>query len=305
MFKFAISNPRLLRLAYSCGHLGRFVSFRLPAIDKIRDEKLLDEIYSRVTTPGGHGKQSSRQRFVDVDKVSAQVLTHMSRRIVHDIAVSSGITSCELFDAISSLENLEFYISDKYNHLQCEGRVLQRIYSHSGEMLCGYLGPLAAEEKPSRLLPGTLALYRVLRWLPRYGAHREINLFHPTTKTYLSDGRLKEIDYDVFASQIIGRFNFVRCMNILNLNSWFSDFQIRNGLANVVRSIADDGVLLLGRTRPDGTNDVTFYAKTTAGLKTIERINSGSELQRMVNDLSSSGGPCRTTSANRPNASES
>jgi hypothetical protein len=282
VFKLAISNPSLLRILYSIGGLDRFLSFRLSKFDEISDENLLEEIYARVATPGGHAKQSSRRRFADIDEVAAGLIARMDRRVVHDVAVSSGITSCELFDAVCSLENLEFYVSDKYNHLRCEGRLLQRIYSHDGEMLCGYLGPLAAEEKPSRLLFGTSVLYRLLSRLPRRGGDWEINLFHPRTRTYLRDGRLKEIDYDVFASQIVGRFTFVRCMNILNLNSWFSEVAIRKGLANVVESVADGGVLQIGRTRSDGTNDVTFYEKTTTGLKSVERINSGSELHPLV-----------------------
>jgi hypothetical protein len=287
VFKLATSNPWLLRFVYSSRGLDRFVTFRLSAIDEIRDEYLLDQIYARAATPGGHAKQSSRGRFADADKVAVRLVAPMSSRVVHDVAVSSGITSCELFDALSKLENLEFYVSDRYNRLRCEGELFQRIYSREGEMICGYLGPLAAEEKPSRFVYGSAVLHRMLSWWPRRGHGREIDLFHPTTRMYLREGRLREIDYDVFAAKIVGRFTFVRCMNILNLNSWFSESAIRKGLANVIESVAVGGVLQLGRTRVDGTNDVTFYERAATGLNAVERMNSGSELEPLVSDARS------------------
>ena len=68
---------------------------------------------------------------------------------------------------------------------------------------------------------------------------------------------MEELSYDIFPTSLPDRFIFVRCMNVLNLG-YFKLDAIRRALSLLKHFLKDQGILLLGRTLPDGTNASSF-----------------------------------------------
>ena len=71
-------------------------------------------------------------------------------------------------------------------------------------------------------------------------------------------------------------------MNVLNMNSWFADKKILAAIAAICGSIVEGGILQIGSSRNDGMRDVSFFRKERGGMRLLESVNKGSELERAV-----------------------
>ncbi len=279
MLKIATRNQKLIRLAYSNRWLSKLLVFNISDIGCVNDSALRNAIISNMTTEERHGKTTAAGRFADLDGVAARYVSAHGPNIVHDIGVSSGVTSCDFYDAVFSKLNVEYYISDKYTRYYYTGRQVVRIFDADRRLLYGYLFSLVADKELSRSYPVAKILYGLLERMPPFDKQlKEICLFDPRTVEYLRQGRLRSIDYDVFQSRIVDRFTYVRCMNVLNRNLWFSDEQILKALTAILDSIVEGGILQIGRSRDDGTHDVTFFRKERGHMCLLESINRGSEV---------------------------
>ena len=73
-------------------------------------------------------------------------------------------------------------------------------------------------------------------------------------------------------------------MNVLNL-IYFSEQQIIFAVKNLLDSLEDDGILLIGRTSLDGINNATFYKKNSNKLYSIKSVYNGYEHDYIINNL--------------------
>jgi hypothetical protein len=146
-----------------------------------------------------------------------------------------------------------------------------------------YCFGILAYRNAGRYFPGSRLLHRIVSLLPQSGGElEEIDLFDPTTKEYIRTGKLKKLEYDVFGTRIDSQFTYVRCMNILNRNCWFTDQQIAGALVRIKSSLVEGGLLQLGRTNDAGVNAATFYRKVGKSFHPVDEMGGGTELSDLV-----------------------
>jgi hypothetical protein len=283
MLKIVTKNQNLIRLAYSSEWLSKFIVFDISGIDSVNDPVLRNTIVSNIVTEERHGKATAPGRFKDLDEIASKHVKPGTPNIVHDIGVSSGITSCDFYDSVFSKLKAEYFISDKYTRYYYTGRRVIRIFDVDRRLLYGSVFSLLANKGLGRYYPIASWLYWILDHIPPIDVElKEICLLDHRTIAYINEGKLKCIDYDVFRTTIANRFTYVRCMNVLNRNSWFSDEQISKALAAICDSIVEGGILQVGRSRDNGMHDASFFRKDKGRMQLLESVNRGTELMCFV-----------------------
>jgi hypothetical protein len=262
--------------------LRKVLVFRMDAIPNLKDAAIRDYVYTQIITANHSTKQTAAGRFRELDEATISCMHKESVNVIHDIAVSSGITSLELFRTLHSRGlPVSFHISDKYARYGTRGRTLVRIVDADGALVemyaCGILAKSNLSPKfwLSRLLYSLLAGKsgnRNLKWFL---------LFDPQVMENIERELIHFIDYDAFETRATSRFTFVRCMNLLNLN-YFSADKIEGALRNIVGSLREGGILQIGRTTLDGRNMAGFYIKTGSGLRLVREVGDGTELRDVL-----------------------
>jgi hypothetical protein len=290
MFKVTTRSESLIRRIYRSPLLERLVTFDISALDRVQSSAVREEILARFTTADGHGKMTRAGRFADLEARTVQYMLRGETNVIHDVGVSSGITSCELHDALARTGDIDFelFVSDKYNHYSVVGEWVRRLYDADGRLLSGSILGVVADPRASRRFAGSRLLFTVLRGYDRVRPRDEgrvttIEMFEPKTRDYVREGKLHVLPYDVWMGGHAERFTFVRCMNVLNMGWWFSDAQIETGLRHVVSSVREGGVLQLGRTQ-DVTqrNDVSFFRKVGGTLTPLHHHHAGTETMPLL-----------------------
>jgi hypothetical protein len=238
--------------------------------------------YRLIYVKNGVTKQTSDCRFSDVDNWVIKYLNKDKKNIVHDIAVSNGVTSLQFFNTIKQNSyNTEFYISDKFSKLYISGSSIMKVYDRDNELLFGYIFCFVATDNIkmfilSKILFSLLKKSRVNRNL------NEILLYDNTVKKAINNSQIIDIDYDVFNDKTyIDTFTFVRCMNLLNYN-YFDTDTIKSGILNIKQSLKENGHLLVGRTNQNGINQASLFIKQNNSFILVENYNEGSEIQKII-----------------------
>jgi hypothetical protein len=251
----------------------------------LHDQAVHDYVYRAFFTSNSTSKQTSAGRFRDLDRVAISIAGKHNLNVIHDIGVSSGVTSLDLYRTLATASiSTRFCISDKYGMYGAAGRFPSFILDSERSVVelyfCGILGRQDVTPK----YPVTKLLYRLLahrrvpepiRWFP---------VFDREVLQHIERGLIHRIDYDVFATRMPDTFTFVRCMNLLNL-SYFDPAAIEVALRNIVQSLKDGGVLQIGRTHEDGSNHATFYGKRTGRLEPLQEVGTGTEIADIVAKL--------------------
>jgi hypothetical protein len=283
MLKIATKSQNLIRIVYSSKWLSKLFVFDISGIDSVSDCALRNAIVSNMTTQERHGKTTAPGRFKDLDEVASKYARTQAMNIVHDVGVSSGVTACDFYDTVFSSLKVEYFISDKYTRYYYTGKRVVRVFDQDQRLLYGYVFSLLADGALQARYSIARWLFRILNIIPPIDVElKEICLFDPRTIAYLSAGKLKSIDYDVFQTKIVDRFTYVRCMNVLNRNSWFPDEKISGAIAAICGSLVDGGILQVGRSRDNGAHDAGFFRKERGGMRLLESVNRGSELELAV-----------------------
>ena len=77
--------------------LRKLWAFRTDAMPELRNPALRDYIYSGFFTQNATSKQTSVGRFGDLDRLARSIIMEHRLDVIHDVGVSSGVTSLELF----------------------------------------------------------------------------------------------------------------------------------------------------------------------------------------------------------------
>lgn len=281
LLKIAINSEAFAKFARKYPLARRLFVYKITHISNVKDFELRSELYDAVYTEGQTAKSTRVKRFEDIDEESIKLL-YPDNNVVHDIAVSNGVTSVELFDRIrQSGKKAEFYISDKFSQYYYAGGCLTRVFSSNKRMLCGYVCFILADNHISRAFFISHMLFYILNILPVPQNLIRISLYDEKTKAYLAKRLLKELYFDVFDTKIEQQFTFVRCMNLLQ-PVYFDEEKIKTALKNIKLSLKDAGIFQAGRTMQDGTNDVSFYRKTGNRLVLLHHLNKGYECNKLV-----------------------
>jgi hypothetical protein len=267
--------------------LGKVLVYRTDALSELKSAALREHVYTRLFTSNETSKQTYAGRFQDLDQIARSIVEEHKLDTIHDIGVSSGVTSLELYRTLATIGiPLRFHISDKYAVYGTTGRCPVRIIDAQGSVrelyICGVLAK--RDDSVSNKFPVTRFLHWLLADRPFGGPVRWFVLFDHEVLEHIQKGLIRRIDYDVFTTRMPDMFSFVRCMNLLNLG-YFPRESIETALQNVIESLKEGGVLQIGRTLPSGTNHATFYNKRGTRLELLQEVGSGTELREVIDQL--------------------
>ena len=284
MLIFAIRNERLLEKLRRRNFLGKFFTLRVEELDTACDRGLVDHLYKSFYVDNDVSKETSAGRFADIDTRTISLLKRDSENLIHDVGVSSGITSLDLYDRLER-EGYRFklYISDKFARFHCTGHAIRRIYDSDNVLTRAYVFSLLVDGKLHPKYFVSKYAYKLIKLIPFKGnASGEIVLYDQRLRSLLEQGLVSETDYDVFrGGPPEMQFDFVRCMNLLN-RSYFSDAEISRAIDNLKASLKESGVLLIGRTNAEGKNNASFFRRNQDCLNWIEDFNEGSEIKELT-----------------------
>jgi len=287
MLKFAMKDTSLYLKLSRHSWLEKFITFRMDALVETQDAKLASELYKRHRVSGGTTKETAPGRFQYRDEATLKILG-AGPHAVHDVAVSSGITSMELYELLTAHGiSFKLWVSDKFSKYFQKGTWIRRIYDADKKLLHAYCLGILADWKVSWKYPFTKFLFLLLSKTDSPGGRvSEIPLYDPSLLKMLRSGAIAEMQFDLFATELPPQFTFVRCMNVLNLN-YFPEDRILAALRLLNLSMREGGVLLVGRTGDGGFNTATFFLKTGDGnLESILDLRGGSEIKSLVRKLS-------------------
>jgi hypothetical protein len=291
VFKIVTSSERLLRMTSQSRVLSRVIFGDLRLLPVTRSPGLADHIVSEVWVDRvALSKQTAAGRFGDLDRMLLDLTRHVPTPTIHDVGVSSGITSLELLDRFRARGlALRLYISDKFARCTCVRRgPVTSLHDAYGGLLQGRVGPLMADPKASWYFPFS----RILSVLLQKASHRgrsqnvtEFLLYDGRVMRALDAGAMTHLDYDLFSSRLDVRFDVVRCMNVIT-TKYFSAERIAAALTNLGHSLKPSALLLVGRTLPDGHNEATFFRLSDDGCFVPERVvNGGADIHEIVTRL--------------------
>jgi hypothetical protein len=303
MLKFCVADAGLFLRLRSIPLVRYFFAFKLPAFVDVKDNDLGADLYTCLRYGDVTGKRTYNGRFSDIDGATVDLVSEPF--VFHDVAVSSGVTSCELFDKIcSSRKAGSFVVSDKFSEIEVSAGVITRVYNSGGKLLNAYAFGILFDPKLSWFFFLSKILYSPISLLRDSGRKHKVSLFIPRLLDYIDSGKIKYLRYDVFETRLKEEFTFVRCMNIL-IHCYFSEAQIMDGIVNVRNSLKEGGVLLIGRTTVDDVHLASFFRKEGGLLVSLLELNGGAEIRHIIDRINryqklDSGGSDVTCARPRP-----
>jgi len=280
MIQFASKNIRFLNWVYEFPVLKYFFVVHIDRLRAIDSEKIIENFFRFLYVTDGPSKQTKQGRFATLNENAAKYL-HDGEIKVHDVGVSNGITSLELNQYLAKMgKNAKLTISDKFSRFTVKKGRVTKVYDADNNLMFGYIFGAVASKN--------MKTFFISKWLfsmlERFSDGKDIytiSLFHPMVMNAIEANELKEIEYDIFTSKNACEYDFVRCMNVLNLGYFGSEMNVV-GLRNLVDSLKENGLLLVGRTSQNGEQNATFYRKEQDRLKVLEHINAGTEIQHLA-----------------------
>ena len=318
MFKLGIFKREQL----TPDHLEGFVNSRkfialdlynsLDGLPPAEIDKIQERILRRFRVHNGVLKSTYARRFDEFDRMSiSAIAAHFptSQFIrVHDIGVSDGRTSCDLYDHLNRLYGgqLNFRASDYAPFLY----VLKRTHRANRLIVDDQQHVLQIVTPPfvfielgwrERIMPYPLNflirhLVRVFYARPLLEHYKagspdiqrtRIELVGRVCRDYMSKQSNFHFDaYDIFSGPT-ERFDVIRAMNILNY-SYFSELQLRQAAKNIVHSLKEGGLFVTGSNDEQGTVvNGGIYREIKGRLQRIHTSGNGSEIDALISAIGS------------------
>ncbi len=286
MIKIALKNIRFLEKVSKITVLKHFFILKITEnFPNITSDFVLNKFYKDIYVNNKTAKTTSRNRFPDLNKLSTEFIESQENPVIHDIAVSSGISSAEFYNFLKSKnQEFHFYISDKYSEIFVKKGFITRAFDTEKNLTFAYFGCFFAVDK-NIFFPLTVLLFKIIRkFKTPENFDYNLLLFHPEILQKIKNNTVNFINYDIFETALPEKFTFVRAMNILNLG-YFSENKIKTALKNILNSMKEDAVMLVGRTNSKGINNASFFRKRNNRFVSIKDINKGSEIKHIIENL--------------------
>lgn len=321
MFKLGIFKKEQL----TPDHLEGFVNSRkfialdlynsLDGLPPAEIDRIQERMLRWFRVHNGVLKCTYARRFDGFDRLSVSaVAAHFSTSQiirVHDIGVSDGRTSCDLYDHLNRLYGgrLDFLASDYAPFLYVLKRThgTKRLIVDDQQHVLQIVTPpfvFIVVGRRERITPYPLNflirhLVTVLFARPLlkgYKAGRpdiqrtRIELLGRACRAYMSKQDNFRFDaYDVLSGPT-ERFDIIRAMNILNY-SYFSEPQLIQAAENIVHSLKEGGLFITGSNDERGTVvNGGIYKETKGRLQRIDTSGNGSQIDALISAV---GGPHR------------
>ncbi|HYC77517.1 MAG TPA: hypothetical protein VEI02_07805 [Planctomycetota bacterium] len=269
--------------------------------------------FNRLRMGNGVYKYTAPRRFADVERDVLELLrARLGDRALaaHDVGVSDGTTSVELFSALAPVwPRLRFTMSDYFDAvyvmtrdgdrwagvLDAELKVIQ--FFGRGFVLSP-LSPPRKWHPVNRILldrlrrdlePALLDAARDLRLdvdPPRAPAGWSVERVPLVRREALelvrTDPRARFVRHSVL-DPLPEPADFIRAMNVLN-RGYFGADDLRRAASRLVDGLTPGGVLLIGRNvdEEDGRTAATAWVKGPRGLERVARFHGGSEVEDAV-----------------------
>lgn len=234
--------------------------------------------------PGGQYVTTAEKRFADLDGIAVPLILSQKNPSIHDIGVSNGVTSLELYNAVAAIrDDFEFCLSDKNFDCFYTGRLARRVYDSDGKFFEGYFFGVFCRSDLSGKYFISRILGRALNRPPGNAPRTRIVYLDRRLRALADSGKIKRISFDALNNDIEDRFTFVRCMNLLILQ-YFSAEELKRAVNLIIRSLKEGGIFQTGRT-VDGVNHATFFMKEGGRLSVIRHVNDGSEINETIKDF--------------------
>jgi hypothetical protein len=270
--------------------MSRIVRGDLLLLPVIQDRELADRIVSSVWVDGvSLSKETAAGRFRDLDEMLIDLTRQVSNPVVHDVGVSNGVTSLDLLEGFHARDRWPtIYISDKFARcLYVQRGPVTRVYDSYGTLIQGRVGILLADPQASwRFGVSRLLFVLLARTKPRRSDSKavEIFLYSRSVRDALEARAMTHLEYDVFSSYVDIKFDVVRCMNTIT-RKYFTRDRIGDALSNLGRSLKSSGLLLVGRTLPNGHNDATFFRLVDDRFVVERVVNQGADVHEIATDV--------------------
>lgn len=273
------SNPKLYSYVIRSNLLLKLIEYDITKLEQIANESDVIHIISRIRAGKTTSKQTETERFSDVNPHLLQHLNTNMNHVIHDVAVSNGITSFELTEfLIDAGFTFVMDISDKYSVYHYKPGIIKLIYNADYSLCKGYFMFIVADRYINKFYILSHILFNALAKLKISSNLLPFSLISiPDNISNI----VRQINYDAFLTQLPNKYTFVRCMNLLNF-SYFSESDILLAIDNIYLSLVNEGVFQIGRTTDTGLNDVSFYKKSLNSFIHLGSINNGSEIHDLI-----------------------
>lgn len=284
MIKVVVGSAKTFLFLNSLPVVRKFFVCDIRKLENIGDDVLRCAAISTISTSNDTMKTTCVGRFSDLNEFVFEFINNREPCVIHDVAISNGVTSVELYEYLLLKKNdFKMCISDKFSTFNVQGKYFCKIcdadFNPSFYYLIGIYFSSALSWKffVSKYFYFFLRLFR----FSKTSEYKEISVFSKKMVSLINDGKIRHIEYDIFESKIFNKFNFVRCMNVLN-KAYFRDDLILKGIANIFLSLKNGGLLQIGRTDDYGVNSVSFYRRSGSKLELEKVVNNGSELHDLI-----------------------
>ncbi len=283
MIKIALRNIKILSFLNKVPIIRYFFILKINEdFQNIQTNPVLEKFYTDIYVKNKTSKRTANNRFTDIDKISLRYLDKEKINYIHDIAVSSGITSDNFYEYLK-IKNIPFQmdISDKYAQIFVKKGFTTKVFDLDNHLIFAYWGAFFAGDK-NIFFPLSVLLYKIIeKYNKKYDADYALYLFHPSILKKIADNKINVIEYDIFQTERNKKYDFVRSMNILN-KGYFSKSKLLTAVTNIKDSLKENGILLVGRTNSKGINNASFFKKITNKLILMEDVNNGSEIKDLI-----------------------
>lgn len=279
MIKLITTSEKTLKFILKNKILRRFFVFRIDYLAIIQDSSLYNIAQSLFVLNNSSKKTTYCGRFKDIDSVSVDMMKINEENIIHDIAASVGSTSLELYNKIEDKGmKTKFFISDKYSRFFIyKNLFFTKVFDADYNLLHYYFLCFFADKKLN--IGGILSklLFYFIKLIDFSDTdntkYKEILLYDKRVLNLMDNNKLVHLDYDVLNSEIENKFTFVRAMNIVNGNI-FSPAEMKLALANIKKSLKENGILQIGITEGE-INRVSFFKLNSNNFYRIKDMNQG------------------------------
>ena len=286
MIKIALKNIRFLEKIAKIPVLKHFFILKISEnFPEIKSELVLNKFYGDIWVNDKTSKKTEKNRFSDLNSPTFELIKESENCIIHDIAVSNGISSNDFHKfLLKKKKKHKLYISDKFAEIKIKKGFITKAYDNENHMIFAYAGCFYAADK-NIFFPLTVLLFKLLQKnTPPEKFDYNLLLLHPEVSEKVKKKKFKFISYDIFNTEIYEKFTFVRAMNILNLG-YFNEDKIRTAVINIKKSMKENAVLLVGRTNAKKINNASFFRKQNNKLAHLKDINKGSEIKKIIENL--------------------
>lgn len=260
-----------------------------------QDRMVLERAFFKyIRLPNGTHKTTSEGRLTDVDELLLSLLPPEAESIrLMDVGISSGITTLELIDHLSSAGyNVNGVGVDISIHAYLRRRLGMDILFDSEGNVLQLATSFVVKGRPYRplqsvkslvlqMLIGLLEGLFTRRWAKRLDEAEPVMLITPRLLEH-RDFQILEHDITKPLPDRIGRFDLIRAANVLNI-SYFEPQVLSDVVNGLLPLLKPHGLFLICRTdESDGANHGTIFQKHGTGLRVLHRIGKGSELQPLL-----------------------